>query len=224
MQIKQYLKNIFRTSHWQQRLSVRRMVLEITGVLVGLEAITVIILQIISAQRKQHRQKGGFPHPSLDEVRVGDNSLHIYDYGRDLYDAMLAAIDAARESIYLETYIWKGDAVGQEFKEHLERKAAQGVDVYVIFDRFGNTVVPHDFKVFPPSIHALPYQAIRRPWHLIDLRRYALDHRKLLVVEGYLSFIGGYFPSGASPPTWPGAPRPAHVQSPTPASPTLIYF
>jgi ABC-2 type transport system ATP-binding protein len=37
-----------------------------------------------------------------------------------------AAIDAAQESIYLETSIWKDDAPGQEFKEHLARKAAEG--------------------------------------------------------------------------------------------------
>jgi cardiolipin synthase A/B len=125
-------------------------------------------------------------------VCVGTNRLQIYDYGRDLYDAMLAAIDAARESIYLETYIWKDDAIGQQFKEHLARKAAQGVEVYVVFDSFANTVVPHAFKVFPPTIHALPYHSIRRPWQLLDLRRYALDHRKLLIIDGSTSFIGGF--------------------------------
>ena len=116
MQIKQHLKNLFRTARRLRQFSIRRLVLEMTGLLLGLEAITVIILQLVSEQRKHHRQEGGFPHPYLDEVRVGDNTLQIYDYGRDLYDAMLAAIDAAQESIYLETYIWKGDAVGQEFR------------------------------------------------------------------------------------------------------------
>src|SRR6266704_4750238 len=217
MKIKQYLKNIFRTSHWHRQISIRRIVMEMTGLLVGLEAITVIILQLVSEQRKQHRPEGGFPHPYLDEVRVGDNTLQIYDYGRDLYDAMLAAIDAAQESVYLETFIWKSDAVGQEFKEHLIRKAAQGVEVYVIFDRFGNTVVPHDFKVFPPNIHALAYQAIRRPWHLLDLRRYALDHRKLLIVDGYTGFIGGYNIGDAYATTW----RDTHLRIQGPAAADL---
>jgi len=135
---------------------------------------------------------GSFPHPQLSEVQVRENSLQIYSYGQDLYDAMLAAIDSAQECIYLETYIWKGDSVGQAFKEHLTQKAAQGVDVYVTFDGFANTVVPRDFKKFPPGIHALQFQPIRRPWHVVDPRRYALDHRKLLVVDGYTGFIGGY--------------------------------
>src|SRR5947209_8292912 len=185
MQRKIDIRKLWRAVRPRHRFSIWRLLLEATGVMVALQAVVVIILQIVSVQRRHQRQEGSFPHPSPQEVTLGENRLQLYDYGRDLYDAMLAAIDAARESIYLETYIWKGDAIGQEFKEHLERKADQGVKVYVIFDSFGNTVVPHDFKVFPPSIHALPYQAIHRPWHFLDPRRYALDHRKLLVVDGY---------------------------------------
>ena len=173
-----------------QRRSIVRTLLALTGVLFVLQVVTVIILQVVSQQRKHHRQEGSFPHPSFDEVDVGDNHLNIYDYGRDLYDAMLNAIDAAQESIYLETYIWKDDAIGQAFKEHLAHKATQGVEVYVVFDSFANIVVPHAFKMFPPSVHVLPYQGIRRPWQLLDFRHYALEHRKLLIVDGSIGFIG----------------------------------
>ena len=188
-----------------------------TGLLIALESVTVLILQLITAHRRRKEQKGGFPHPYLNEVQVGENILEVYDYGRDLYDAMLAAIDNARDSIYLETYIWKDDAVGQEFKEHLARKAAQGVDVYVVFDRFANTVVPHDFKVFPPSINVLQYQSICRPWHVFDPRRYALDHRKLLVVDGCSSFIGGYNLGSLYATSW----RDTHLRIEGPASADL---
>lgn len=204
-------------SRWHRRFSIWRLLLEATGVMVVLEAVVVIILQIVSAQRKHQRQQGSFPHPSLKEVTVGENRLQLYDYGRDLYDAMLADIDAAQESIYLETYIWKGDTVGQKFKEHLERKAAQGVEVYVIFDSFGNTVVPHEFKIFSPNVHALAYQAIRRPWHLLDPRRYALDHRKLLIVDGYTGFIGGYNIGDPYATTW----RDTHLRIQGPAAADL---
>src|SRR5260221_2941330 len=118
---------------------------------------------------------------------------------------MLAAIDAAQESIYLETYIWKGDSVGQAFKDHLIQRAEQGVAVYVIFDSFANTVVPGDFKKFPPSIHALKFRPIQRPWHVLDPRRYALDHRKLLVVDGHTGFIGGYNLGSLYATEWRGA-------------------
>ncbi|GAC1567113.1 MAG: phospholipase D-like domain-containing protein [Ktedonobacteraceae bacterium] len=175
-----------------RRISIRRMLLQLLGALVGLQGLIVLILQVISIRRKRRQPQGGFPHQHLQKVQVGENTVQLYDYGRELYDAMLAAIDAAQESIYLETYIWKSDVVGQAFKDHLARKAAEGVDVYVIFDNFANIVVPNKFKVFPANINVLHYYAIRSPLQLFDPRRYALDHRKLLLVDGYTGFIGGY--------------------------------
>lgn len=179
-------------ARWLKRLSLLRVAFAVAGGIVALQAITILILQAVTEVRKLRRNSGSFPHPSFEELQVGDNRLQIYAYGRDLYEAMLAAIDAAQESIYLETYLWKQDEVGQAFKDHLARKAAQGVEVAVVFDRFGNLVVPPAFKVFPPSMRAFAYGIARRPWHLLDPRRYALDHRKLLIVDGTTSFIGGY--------------------------------
>src|SRR6266446_3520835 len=161
--------------------------------LLTLQILTAAVLLVIAALGKRRKNEVSFPHDPFEEVQVGENFLQLYAYGRDLYDAMLEAIDAAQESIYIESFIWKDDAVGQEFQMHLARKAAEGVEVYVIFDRFGNLVVPRAFKSsFAPPIHVLEYSAIRRPWHLLDPRRYALDHRKLLIVDGTRSFIGGY--------------------------------
>lgn len=161
--------------------------------LVALQAFTIAVLSFVVAARRQHRKPlRGFPHEQYHDISVGQNHLRIYTYGRDLYDAMIAALDYAEESIYLETFIFKDDAVGEEFKERLARKAAEGVAVYVIYDSFGNLVVPRAFKRFSPEIHVKEFRGIRRPWHILDPRRYALDHRKLLVVDGKIGFIGGY--------------------------------
>jgi len=181
---------LFKSLSRLSRLHLVRKV--ILGVLT-VQVLTAAVLLVIAALGKRRKHEVSFPHDPFEEVHVGENFLRLYAYGRDLYDAMLEAIDAAQESIYLETYIWKDDAAGQEFRMHLARKAEEGVAVYVIFDRFGNLVVPRAFKTsFAPPIHVLEYSSIRRPWHLLDPRRYALDHRKLLIVDGTLSFIGGY--------------------------------
>ncbi len=175
------------------RLSVRQILLRVVGIGIVLQIITVAIIWVVSKLRtRKFKKELSFAHLDLNSVRVGENTLQIYTYGRNLYDAMLAAIDEAQDCIYLESFIWKGDAVGEEFKTHLIRKAEQGVAVYIIFDAFGNLVVPRSFKSFPACIHSLEYQAIRNPSHFFDPRRYALDHRKLLVVDGKTSFIGGY--------------------------------
>jgi cardiolipin synthase len=175
------------------RLSLLRLVGKVILGLLTVQVLTAAVLLVIAALGKRRKHEVSFPHDPFEEVQVGENSLQLYSYGRELYDAMLEAIDAAQESIYLETYIWKDDAVGQEFQTHLARKAAAGVAVYVIFDRFGNLVVPRVFKSsFVPPMHVLEYSALRRPWHLLDPRCFALDHRKLLIVDGKTSFIGGY--------------------------------
>ncbi len=175
------------------RVSLLRLVGKVILGLLTLQVLTAAVLLVIAALGKRRKHEVSFPHQPIEEVQVGENSLKLYAYGRDLFDAMLEAIDAAQESIYLETYIWKDDAVGKEFQERLARKAEEGVAVYVIFDSFGNLVVPRTFKSsFHPAIHVLEYRAIRRPWQMLDPRRYALDHRKLLIVDGITSFIGGY--------------------------------
>ncbi len=197
-----------------RRFSIRSIILRVTVVLVILQASTVFIIQIVSVIRRRNRPEGSFPHLNMEEVHIGENTVQIYDYGRDLYDVMLAAIDSAQESIYLETYIWKGDAIGQEFKDKLAHKASQGVEVYAIFDRFANLVVPHSFKVFPPGMHVLQYHAFSRPWHIFDPRRYALDHRKLLVVDGNTAFIGGFNLGSLYATTW----RDTHIRIQGPAA------
>ena len=173
------------------RLIVRAAAVSVATI-VTLQAATIAVLTAVDRRRRRRSAPASFPHGELPEVSAYDNSFQIYTYGRDVYEAMLSAIDNATDSIYMETYIWKDDAVGKEFKEHLERKAAEGIKVYVIFDDFGNLVVPREFKRFPPTIHTLKYRAIHRPRHVLNLRRYALDHRKLLIVDGREAFIGGY--------------------------------
>ena len=197
-----------------RRFSFKRTILEISGVVVTLQAIVVLILQFVSILRRQQRYQGSFPHLPLEEVNIGKNRVQIYDFGRDLYAHMLQAIDDAHESIYLETYIWKDDFIGQEFKQKLTCKANQGVNVYVIFDSFANLVVPGEFKIFPSNIHVLKYQSFKRPWHIFDPRRYALDHRKMLVVDGSTAFIGGFNLGSLYETTW----RDTHLRMNGPAA------
>ena len=186
------VSNILANVKHPRRFSLRRIILFCFGTMLGLQALVIIILQVLTQRQRQHKHDKAFPHPQLKSVNIGENTLQIYDFGSDLYNAMLAAIDNAQESIFLESFIWKGDETGQAFKDHLKRKADEGVAVYVIYDSFGNFVVPQAFKTFPPTIHTFAYQAFTRPWHLLDPRHYALDHRKLLIVDGHTGFIGGF--------------------------------
>ena len=182
-----------------------------------LQVLTAAILLLVAALRRRQRDKTNFPWRRFDDVQVGENRLRLYCYGRELYDDMLAAIDNAEECIYIESYIWKADNVGWEFKRHLAQKAEKGVAVYVIFDRFANLVVPRSFKSFHPKIHVLQYQTFKHVGHVFDVRRYSLDHRKLLIVDGHTSFIGGYNIGSLYATSW----RDTHLRIVGPASADL---
>lgn len=212
-------KNLQPLRQLRNRLSIARAVRLALGTMLITQGIIVMVLLVIAALRRRHIYKPSFPHPRFAPVQVGENVLQLFDYGHALYDAMLDAIDHARESIYLESFIWKNDTIGQEFKKRLIKKAAEGVDVYVIFDSFGNFVVPRAFKSFPSEIHALEYQFIRHPLHIFDPRRYSLDHRKMLIVDHSISFIGGYNIGSLYATSW----RDTHLRIEGPASADLAF-
>lgn len=177
---------------WTERLSWKRIAFTVAGVYVGIQAICIAVLTAIAVRRSNRLTHARFPHSELPEVLVENNQIRVFSYGADLYEAMLEAISSAQERIFIESFIWKGDEVGEEFKRRLIEKARQGVDVYVIFDEFGNFVVPEAFKQFPPEVHTLRFRPINRIWQALDPRRYALDHRKILVVDDRIGFVGGY--------------------------------
>jgi cardiolipin synthase A/B len=155
----------------------------------------------------------------LDEVRVGDNSLQLYRDGDKLYAAMLAAINEAQESIFLEASIWRDDETGRAFKQHLSQKVAQGVEVYVICGNLTKQKISRAFGSFPAGVHIMRALPFRRPWHVLDPRRYAPDHRKLLVVDGLLGFVGGYNLGNSYQSTL----RDTHLRLRGPAAADLAY-
>lgn len=139
---------------------------------------------------KQHRTT--FPRTPPASMPVGGSDATTFTYGEDLFADMLQCIRGARSRILMESYIWKGDVLGREFKQALIEAAERGVEVYVIFDGFANLVVPRSFKRFPPSIHVLEYPLFRPGLLMLNIRKSGRDHRKILVVDGETAYVGGY--------------------------------
>jgi cardiolipin synthase len=161
-----------------------------------------------SYRRRGKHRSVAFPTELPSTVSVADGEVTTYTFGSDLYADMLAAIDGAERQVLLETYIWKGDDVGQQFKTALEQAADRGVEVYVIVDSFANLVVSPRFKRFSPQVKVLRYPVYAAGWRPFDLRRYGRDHRKILVVDDTVGFVGGYNLGSAYATEW----RDTHVR------------
>lgn len=163
---------------------------------IGLAATQVaLVAGLITADAIRSRlqpDSPGYRNPGTSTVDVADSSLTVYTLGDDLYRDMLAAIRSARQSIFFESYIWKGDEVGQAFRDALGEAAERGVDVYVIYDRIANLVVRPSFFRFHPDIHLLRFPMLRPNLRSGLIPSFGLDHRKAVVVDHEIGFVGGY--------------------------------
>ncbi len=157
------------------------------------QLLTAIALLVADSIRKS-RNELEVDVSSLTDgpISVGINGTKatLFTNGADLYDDMLNSINNAKETIYLETYIWKADKVGQKFKDAVIRAAERGVKVFIGFDKFANLVVPKQFKQFPYDIKVLEFPIYSGGFP--GLRSLALNHRKLLVIDHNIGYVGGF--------------------------------
>jgi cardiolipin synthase len=113
--------------------------------------------------------------------------------GDAAFPAMLAAIEAAKKSISLGSYIFDNDATGAKFVGALERAMKRGVAVRVLIDSAGirYSWPPITFKLRRAKIPFAKFlpTLLLTPWRVatINLR----NHRKSLVVDGEIAFTGG---------------------------------
>ncbi len=137
-------------------------------------------------------------HLALEEAIVGSplttgNQVRLLQDGPATYQAMFAAILAAKDHINMETYILEDDEVGRQFAQALIDKQQQGVQVNVIHDSVGTIGTPAAFfqRLTDSGIRVLEFNPInpaaaRKDWALNQR-----DHRKLLIVDGRTAFLGG---------------------------------
>jgi len=127
----------------------------------------------------------------MDRSLVAGNSVEALVDGAQAYPAMLEAIESARASIMLASYIFNGDGIGAQFVDALARAAKRGIDIRVLIDdvdvRFTRNSAAKPLAragvrcgVFNPPIFPARLNAA----HL-------RNHRKILVVDGTVGFTGG---------------------------------
>ena len=175
-----------------RRFSPRRTARWAAAVTLAAQAATVVGLLVFDSKRKKDRPQGPLPRAESRELPVPGGSMRIYTTGEPLYEDMLQDIDSATDRIFFETFIWKGDTVGEIFKEALVRAHERGVRVYVAFDEFANLVVPRSFFAgLPDGIHVKRHPLLGRFPYLTP-RQTGRNHRKLLVVDDRAAYLGGY--------------------------------
>ncbi|MDW8309654.1 MAG: phosphatidylserine/phosphatidylglycerophosphate/cardiolipin synthase family protein, partial [Verrucomicrobiales bacterium] len=108
--------------------------------------------------------------------------------GREAFAAMLDAIESARRSVCLEMYIFAPGPLGERFRQTLIRARQRGAAVRVLVDAIGSLELPDDFWT---PLREVGGEA--RIFNPISLKRLGIrNHRKLLVCDNSVAFIGGF--------------------------------
>ena len=141
---------------------------------------------------KQENGSDEDPVLPLGAAALTGNKIELFCDGTDAYPAMLDSIRSARKSINLQSFIFADDQVGKMILAALRERAEAGVQVNVLFDRFGSLrscwfLLRCCSRKLPNlKIRPFSHTSLLTPWR-IQLR----NHRKLLIVDGITAFTGG---------------------------------
>ncbi len=119
------------------------------------------------------------------------NHLELLENGEEYFPAVFSAIEAAQREVLIETFILFEDKVGLALKDVLVAAARRGVEVHMTVDGFGSPTLSQDY------VGALTEAGVKL--HVFDpppklsrrLKPFRRLHRKIVVVDGEVGFIGG---------------------------------
>lgn len=120
-----------------------------------------------------------------------DNYTEIFTDGKSLFKTLIQDIKKATGHIHIVMYILEDDELGREIADALIEKSHQGVEVRLIYDDVGCWRVPQGFydRMNNEGVDARPFLPVRFP--TLTRRVNYRNHRKLIVIDGQVGYIGG---------------------------------
>jgi cardiolipin synthase len=125
---------------------------------------------------------------------VAGNRLALLKNGEQFFPALVEAIDAARNEVFLESYIFANDETGSQVADALARAAARGVATRLLIDGFGAKDFAQRFRrmLTEAGAEVLVFRPRVSPWPFWKQRgRLRRMHRKLASIDGATAFVGG---------------------------------
>jgi cardiolipin synthase len=120
------------------------------------------------------------------------NAFELLENGEQFYPRVLERVAQAEREILLETFILFDDKVGQALRAALIEAAGRGVRIDMLVDGFGSADLPPEFiaGLTGAGIGFHVFDPGNRVWGM-RLNVFRRMHRKLIVVDGKIGFVGG---------------------------------
>lgn len=168
---KVYFRYLFQDRHTIERIDRQKKLIEDRGRLLDWEHLTDL----------------AYLHLNSGNWITFNNDMKILSEGKKKFDALIEDIRNAKSFIHIQYYIWRGDELGKQLVDELALKAAEGVEVRVLYDGMGTRSGPGFFQSI---VDAGGYTAVFLPRFMIRLNY--RNHRKLCVIDGETAYIGGF--------------------------------
>ena len=123
-----------------------------------------------------------------------NNKVKLLKSGTEKFNDLFLTIEQARHHIHMEYFNFRNDSIANLLFEILARKAAEGVEVRLMFDAFGNSsnnkplTKKHLKAIRKTGIRIVKFDPIRFPYINHVFHR---DHRKIVVIDGHIGYTGG---------------------------------
>ena len=155
--------------------------------LVAQDQVTLKMRSAVGAEEPRHQN---YLAGLLGVQITRGNDFTVLTNGDQIFPAMLGAIRGAKRRVSLETYIYKGVDIAEQFTAALEQAARRGVRVNVVIDAVGSGDVndQHIKRLRDAGSHVAMFNSPR--WYSLEDVNYR-THRKILVVDGETAFTGG---------------------------------
>lgn len=123
---------------------------------------------------------------------LAHNHVRLLVNGEATFAAIFDAIAAARKVVLVQFFIVHDDALGRRLQQLLLERAAAGVAVYLLFDSVGSHALPEAYsatlRAGGVKVHAFATRRGLRNRYQLNFR----NHRKIVVVDGRLGYVGGH--------------------------------
>lgn len=122
---------------------------------------------------------------------TGNNAAQILVNGEKKFPVVLESLRAAKHHIHIEYYIYEDDEIGKAIEQVLIDKAKEGVSVRFIYDDFGSRSIRKTLvrRLREAGVQAYPFYKVA--FVALANRLNYRNHRKIIVVDGTVAFVGG---------------------------------
>ncbi|OCX53231.1 cardiolipin synthase [Mucilaginibacter sp. PPCGB 2223] len=122
---------------------------------------------------------------------TGNNQVELLINGEQKFPEVIEAMKNARHHIHIEYYIFEDEVIGNQIKDVLIQKAREGVAVRFIYDDFGSRSIRKNLvpELLEAGVQAFPFYKVY--FILLANRINYRNHRKIIVIDGTVGFVGG---------------------------------